>query len=245
MSSTGRIPWLRVFGEGAVIVVSILLAFALDAAWEERSRQREEIELLGDLLEEFRENLQLIERELQNHTTYAERADLLLKVADGEPVPDDDTLERLLYNAFIGRTTYNPVSGTLDSYLSSGDPELVSNPELRRALAGWPRVVDDSAEDELRLTQFMDTQMKPFLAFRAPIQAVLSPSPPAYMPSITPSTDALNLSRIMNQEGRSLVTLKVVAEWLAVREATSVVEAAHTIIGLLETELAALGAAAS
>ena len=33
------IPWLRVFAEGAVIVVSILLAFGIDAWWEGRQER--------------------------------------------------------------------------------------------------------------------------------------------------------------------------------------------------------------
>ncbi len=30
---TRQIPWLRVFAEGVVIVVSVLLAFGIDAWW--------------------------------------------------------------------------------------------------------------------------------------------------------------------------------------------------------------------
>ena len=40
------IPWLRVFVEGVVIVGSILLAFGIQAWWDERQERREETELL-------------------------------------------------------------------------------------------------------------------------------------------------------------------------------------------------------
>ncbi len=36
---TRQIPWLRVFGEGLVIVVSILLAFGIEAWWAERLKR--------------------------------------------------------------------------------------------------------------------------------------------------------------------------------------------------------------
>ncbi len=37
-----QIPWLRVFVEGVVIVGSILLAFGLQAWWDERDERRAE-----------------------------------------------------------------------------------------------------------------------------------------------------------------------------------------------------------
>ena len=39
--------------EGAAIVVSILLAFAIDAWWEERQERTEEQQILLDLADEF------------------------------------------------------------------------------------------------------------------------------------------------------------------------------------------------
>jgi len=59
-----EIPWIRIFAEGGAIVVSILLAFAIDAWWEDRrdaSRQRTQLE---SLLGETAEAGQLLERQL-------------------------------------------------------------------------------------------------------------------------------------------------------------------------------------
>ena len=38
---TKKIPWLRVWVEGVVIVVSILLAFGIQAWWDERQESQE------------------------------------------------------------------------------------------------------------------------------------------------------------------------------------------------------------
>ena len=38
------VPWARITAEGAAIVVSILLAFAIDAAWQHRGEVAEERE---------------------------------------------------------------------------------------------------------------------------------------------------------------------------------------------------------
>ncbi len=49
MPSTRNVPWFRIAAEGAVVVASILLAFAIDARWDERlerSAEREELSRL-------------------------------------------------------------------------------------------------------------------------------------------------------------------------------------------------------
>ena len=52
--STGGIPWSRYLVEGGVIVGSILLAFAIDAWWEDRSEQALEREFLVNTLDSIR-----------------------------------------------------------------------------------------------------------------------------------------------------------------------------------------------
>ena len=58
---TRQIPWLRVFVEGVVIVLSILLAFGIDAWWDELGDRRSEREALVRLQGEFERNRTLIE----------------------------------------------------------------------------------------------------------------------------------------------------------------------------------------
>ena len=48
-----QIAWKRLFAEGAAILISILLAFAIDAWWEERKEQREARQSLSALRDEF------------------------------------------------------------------------------------------------------------------------------------------------------------------------------------------------
>lgn len=48
-----RRGWRDLGLEGVVIVVSILLAFALDAWWDSRGQRREEIQVLENLRADF------------------------------------------------------------------------------------------------------------------------------------------------------------------------------------------------
>ena len=50
---TSRLPWTRNVGEGVVIVVSILLAFGIDAWWGVRGERRLEAEYVSRLQAEL------------------------------------------------------------------------------------------------------------------------------------------------------------------------------------------------
>lgn len=61
---TPHIPWPRILGEGAVIVISILLAFALDAAWDTRNKRAAREAALIELRSELQESRTLLEATL-------------------------------------------------------------------------------------------------------------------------------------------------------------------------------------
>ena len=50
MTENQNIPWKSIVVEAAAVVGSILLAFAIDAYWEERAERQDELEVLGALL---------------------------------------------------------------------------------------------------------------------------------------------------------------------------------------------------
>ena len=53
MTANEKIPWKRLSAEAAAIVGSILIAFAIDAWWEEQKDRELEQELLASLIVEF------------------------------------------------------------------------------------------------------------------------------------------------------------------------------------------------
>ena len=56
-----RINWRLLFAEGLAIVVSILLAFAIDAWWEDRSDRQQLNNGLVNLQTELRSNIEMID----------------------------------------------------------------------------------------------------------------------------------------------------------------------------------------
>ncbi len=163
MKNARKIPWRRVFLEGAVIVVSILLAFAIDAWWSDRIDQRREREQLFSMLTEFRASLSGLDEVLasvQEHAKNVESLIALLKAAGDKPVMVPGSL---LGSAITWRTS-DVSTSTLDALMASGDLNLLSNVELRAKLAGFPAFLLDVTEDEIIAQNFAETEMSVFLA---------------------------------------------------------------------------------
>jgi len=58
----------RLIVEGVVIVLSILLAFAIDAWWSERQERIEEAEILLGLKQEFTDTRIVLEQQISKHS---------------------------------------------------------------------------------------------------------------------------------------------------------------------------------
>ena len=64
MDEENTLSWKRLIVEGAVIVVSILLAFGIDAWWDEQNARRTEREQLVSVALELKANSERLQRKL-------------------------------------------------------------------------------------------------------------------------------------------------------------------------------------
>lgn len=154
--------------EIVVVVVSILIAFSLDAWWDRQMERRQEGELLAGLLSEFKEVEAQIEEERRFHEAVKETTLLLmeLSLSDDRPV-QADSLDRLLGDLFWWGGESNYSSGTLTSVIASGQISIIQNDRLRDLLAEWPRVIGDIRENEANEIWEYRNGLKPFMRTRA------------------------------------------------------------------------------
>lgn len=169
------IAWKRITAEGIAIVVSILLAFAIDAAWDESRERAQERRALVGLQEEFRDNLRLLEANLEGHRSTLRATTALLALSDGAPPPSLDSIAHLLRRVFIDAFSYNPSVGVLEGLIASGDLGLVSDRELRNLLASWPGQLEENAEDEAWVFKDVQETYTPFLNRAVSARAIWSP----------------------------------------------------------------------
>jgi len=158
-----RLPWLRILIEGVVIVVSILLAFGIDAWWEEQQDQAEEQRILSALLDEFIENNDILATTGEGHRREVRAMEDLLAAAESDELPATATLDTIFAKTLYVKH-YNPRTGALSSTISSGRINLVRNSELRNRLAGWDAIISDLVLDEQTRRDFVFHEFLPALA---------------------------------------------------------------------------------
>jgi hypothetical protein len=139
VSKTRQIPLPRIFAEGAAIVVSILLAFWIDAWWDDRQESENEKVLLAALAEEFREKLETLtvrrsfNEEILSSTTALIRASVETDYSLTAAEVDEHLAKLWWYNV-----EHEWETAVLDAVIAGGDLTAISNPTLRMNLAKWP-----------------------------------------------------------------------------------------------------------
>lgn len=149
--------------EAVVIVGSILLALASEAWWNNVQEEAAERELLLLLKSQFEENSTTLERQFAAHQSSEEYAKTLLRISRVEdPWPGYDDVLTLLAPLLV-YISFDSSSGAVESYLSSGNSQLIDNLELKSQIAAWPSLLQDNVEDEIRVVSLIDNEFKPFL----------------------------------------------------------------------------------
>jgi hypothetical protein len=118
-------------GEGIVIVASILLAFAIDAAWAQRQLRSEELEALVALETEFSANLEQIDRVIEIYLRDRARAATLREATPEElrGLSQREVSEIMLATSNIW--SFDAVLGATDALISAGRLGVLRDPLLR------------------------------------------------------------------------------------------------------------------
>ena len=142
-----QIPWLRVFVEGVVIVGSILLAFGIQAWWDEAQERAEEQEILMGLETDFAANLAQLRGVVSVHDWAQDMVARLEAMSDADlaAVPPDSV--GLYARAMGASRSFDARDGTLDAVMASGTLSVIADPRLRDLLVEWKGRVEDAGEE--------------------------------------------------------------------------------------------------
>ena len=166
MQDSQKFPWKRIAVEGAVIVVSILIAFGIDTWWTNRADRIEEEEILGALQSELESNLVNLDEQLAYRDAARASTFQILDAAAGkiqlEPAEFDQLLGDVMWSGWVDLST-----DALASLLQSGKLTIIENTELRERLAALPYWTDSTTKlEEIELLHF-NADINPFLAEHA------------------------------------------------------------------------------
>jgi hypothetical protein len=135
--------------EGAVVVISILIAFALDAWWNNRQLQQETAEDLAIVQFELIENIRLIRvtTDIIDRVLAANKVliDELLTQSDSAMVEIDDTT---IWWGIFNNPTLDLSFGATDAWIADGRLGALGSPILRQRLASVRGKVGDVVEEQ-------------------------------------------------------------------------------------------------
>jgi hypothetical protein len=142
-----NIPWKRLLAEVVVIVLSILMAFGIDAWWDERNERIEEKRILRSLQVEFEANRDEAASVLLVHENGLRYVGNLMHLTEDEilALPDEEVERYVRY--FAHPRTFDAVRGSVDTLTSSGKVGILQDGELREALATFVNILEDAKED--------------------------------------------------------------------------------------------------
>ena len=152
MSEGQSIPWRRVFLEGFVIVGSILLAFAIDAAWDARGERLDSLETLQVLEQDLLDSQSEVARVIDREEAHAAAFYFFISSTPAE-LRDLGPDEAATVYMDIGAT---PTLGAFDAVIRSGQLANLDDPELLRMVSRWSGVLNDILDLGPGLSRNMD-----------------------------------------------------------------------------------------
>jgi hypothetical protein len=164
MSTNEKIPWKRLAIEAGAIVASILLAFAIEAWWDDRKERALEQQALHDLLAEYEDHKGDTSGNNARHLKYLRAIESLLDgCRQGDWRSDEFSLHEAIFALYVPETM-DLGEGVRDTLISSGKLDILLDRDLRYELAEWDSVLDELSDDQLNNSQFVMSMILPYLA---------------------------------------------------------------------------------
>ena len=142
--------WVGLLFESLAVIVSILVAFGLDAWWSERQARVDLLEDLASVTAEIEGNLDALAVEVLFHETAVASIDDLvgrIDAAEGDPwLTLPDTIASF---AFVFPPVFDASTGALDALVAGGGLSRLGDPRLKRVLGNVGPQIEDVQDGEL------------------------------------------------------------------------------------------------
>ena len=171
--SPARKQWLRILAEGAAIVVSILLAFFIDAQWNLRQERDRANAVLSSLEAAYSENLAMTEAgvvSIESDLAVLRRF-LNLDTSAAGQVPPDSAADMI--GVIYRPGPPNPNNDFVLALLDAESLNRLSDLRLREAIAQWRTSASSIANRRLQL-RWSDRDAKRALGQHPEIRPVLA-----------------------------------------------------------------------
>lgn len=238
MTTAQKLPLKRLFAEATAIVLSILLAFAIDAWWEDRNDRQAEQLLLQRLKADFSEIRTAIRMIEAEHRETSAACIALMNIPEGAAIPPTAGYDRMVALVFLTSRTFNPGTGAVAAFLNSEGAKLVDNQPLADLLLSWSGLVEELQEEDVFLQQGLAGRWIPFLKSKVSIGPYLAiyeeinVGLPEHVSNPDPRHPLVVDAAFVNN-----VLDRYKLQQIALRDIGPVIEAVDKILMLLENEI--------
>ena len=214
--------------------MSILVAFAIDAAWEERQERLEERGILEALQRDFEQNRTMIGEVIAIHSVFEDRIARLDRMTSEEV----QSLSQDSVGVFIGALgsprTFDPIRGTIDALIGAGKLGILRQPRLREALTRFLNNVEDAQEDSRYMQEFAVRVWETTTSYGGPWSTPLNVRREGQVDFLRPPT-ANDLVQI-RADRRLMGLAKQLRHtaWVYVGELEAILEEIETVLDLLD-----------
>ncbi len=163
MPNARDIPWRRLIAESSAIVISILLAFSIDAWWTERQEKVREERQIQALIAEFEGNRSILDFDLNRLRDITSNLEKLINELSSVSEGNDVAVSGRYFWSVRQGGIVDPSTGVLDATISSGGLGLLQNEQLRWDLSEWSAKLDEVQTDQQTLRNFIGSELIPYL----------------------------------------------------------------------------------
>jgi hypothetical protein len=154
----------RIVVEGIAIVASILLAFSIDAWWDDKQQHDAEHVVLENLLEDLKSKQELLTEMNRFSQAIVESIDVLLRIGTGQQEkPSSATIDQLIGDTWWESNEALWESAPMNLLVAGGNLSLITNPQLVQEL-GSLQVAMNRVRNHYRTDQEFHLEiMTPFI----------------------------------------------------------------------------------
>lgn len=236
------IQWSRIFAEGTAIIVSILLAFAIDTWWQDRKEADTQSAQLQSLVSEFKEaRHHLVGQQERLADSLAGTVRILDLIGpDATDQASSDFRKAILKSLNIGLDT--PQQATLRDVLASRNRIASENIELWSSLQTWPVLmsgldVDGRNLERNREVNFIDALIRLDVAMLSVIGPKTDEPSPDTRLQLPSSKFTSDLTVLMHDPGiETVFTMRAIRSQVLIGLHKRAIETADEIIRYLESE---------
>ena len=151
-------------GEIILVMIGILLALQVNTWNENRKINKQELQLLASLQNEFTLNKRELVRSIEKAQLIQKRCETLLNnTGNHEMKLSKNESDSLINWGLTGIITYDPSNGILSDIINSGKIQIIKNEKLKNHLSNWNAILNDVKEDETWAVNERNDITYPFL----------------------------------------------------------------------------------